>query len=134
MARRPREPSALLKTSATSTKSVMMSAVKNSEIAAAATMAMVMESSIVIRRAARFSAASLKIGQPPITMPRMPSRLMLVKRLPQIATNRKRGERHHGDASRPDPTKGVRRSQAPRLREDYRQAAARSKRRATFHT
>jgi hypothetical protein len=35
-------------------------------------MAMDIESSIVIRRASRFSNASLKIGQPPITRPTTP--------------------------------------------------------------
>jgi len=59
-----------------STNSVMMSAVKNSEIAAAAMMAMDIESSIVMRLAKRFSSASLKIGQPPMRRPATPIRLM----------------------------------------------------------
>ena len=53
----------------------MISAVKNSEMAAAATMAMDMESSIVIRLATRFSTASLKIGQQPIKRPPAPRML-----------------------------------------------------------
>jgi hypothetical protein len=46
--------------------------VKNCEMAAAATMAMDIESSMVIRRASRFSSASLKIGQPPIARATIP--------------------------------------------------------------
>jgi len=53
----------------------MTNAVKNSEIAAAAKMAIVMDSSMVIRRACRFSAASLKMGQPPTPRPIAPIRL-----------------------------------------------------------
>jgi hypothetical protein len=60
------------RTSAIRTKRVMISAVKKSEIAAAATIAIVIESSIVIRLARKFAAASLKIGQPPIRTPRIP--------------------------------------------------------------
>ena len=62
-------------TSATRTNSVMTRAVKNSPIAAAATIAMVIDSSIVMRRARRFSNASLKMGQPPTSKPTMPIRL-----------------------------------------------------------
>ena len=69
-------------TSATSTKSVMMRAVKNSEMAAAAIIAMLMDNSMVIRRAAMFSAASLKIGHPPIRTPATPIRLTRAKRFP----------------------------------------------------
>ena len=50
----------------------MIRAVKNSPIAAAATMAMVMESSIVMRRSRMFSKASLRMGQPPTTRPTTP--------------------------------------------------------------
>src|SRR3546814_4219483 len=46
-------------------------------MAAAATMAMDMESSIVIRLAATLSRASLKIGQPPIKSPATPITLTL---------------------------------------------------------
>ena len=52
-----------------------MSAVKNSEIAAAASSASDIESSIVIRRAAMFSMASLKIGHPPTRTPARPMTL-----------------------------------------------------------
>ena len=65
------------RTSATSTNNVMTRAVKNSPIAAKATIAMLMESSMVIRRATMFSAASLKIGQPPTITPRTPITLTL---------------------------------------------------------
>ena len=75
MAVRPRETVRFSNTSATSTKSVMTRAVKNWPMAAAATMAMTIESSMVIRRARIFSSASAKIGQPPITMPTSPMRL-----------------------------------------------------------
>ena len=73
---RPRETVMSSRTSATRTKRVMTSAVKNSPMPAAATMAMVMESSIVMRRARRFSKASFKIGQPPTTRAIAPIRLM----------------------------------------------------------
>jgi len=56
---------------------VMTRAVAYSEIAAAATIAIAIESSIVTRRAARFSALFLKIGHPPIATPAAPIRLML---------------------------------------------------------
>ncbi len=57
------------------TKSAMTRAVKNSEMAAAAIMAIDVDSSIIIRLANRFSTASLKIGQPPITRPATPMML-----------------------------------------------------------
>ena len=76
IARRPRETVRCSSTSAISTNKVMISAVKNSEIAAAARTAIDIESSIVIRRAAMFSIASLKIGQPPIRTPAKPMRLI----------------------------------------------------------
>ena len=57
----PRETVMPSSTSATSTKSAMTSAVKNSPIAAAATIAIVIDNSIVMRREIRFSNASLKI-------------------------------------------------------------------------
>lgn len=63
-------------TSATRTNKVMMRAVKNSPIAVAAMMAMLMDCSMVIRREAMFSAASLKIGQPPNRTPAKPMRLI----------------------------------------------------------
>ncbi len=63
-------------TSAISTNSVITRAVKNSEIAAAAMMAIDMESSMVIRLARRFSSASLKMGQPPTPKPITPMTLM----------------------------------------------------------
>ena len=50
----------------------MISAVKNWPIAAAATMAIVMESSIVMRRSRTFSNASLRMGQQPTRRPAMP--------------------------------------------------------------
>src|SRR5882757_1007721 len=55
----------------------MMSAVKYSEMAAAATIAMAIDSSIVIRFAAVLPAASLKIGHPPIRTPNAPTKLTL---------------------------------------------------------
>ena len=64
---RPRPTVRPSSTSATSTNRVMTSAVKNSPMAAPATMAMVIDSSIVMRRLMMFSTASLKIGQPPIS-------------------------------------------------------------------
>src|SRR5579864_3616723 len=67
MARRPRSTVSPSRISATSTNSVITSAVKNSPMTRAAASAMVIESSIVILRAARFSAASLKIGYPPMS-------------------------------------------------------------------
>ena len=69
-------------TSAINTNNVMMSAVKYSEIAAAATIAIAIDSSIDIRRAATCSNASSKIGQPPITRLAIPMTLMLRQRLP----------------------------------------------------
>jgi len=57
----------------------MMRTVKNWEMQAAARSAMLMDNSMVIRRATMFSAASLKIGQPPIRMPNTPTRLTLRK-------------------------------------------------------
>jgi hypothetical protein len=53
--------------------------VKNSEIAAAAIMAMDIESSMVMRFATRFSRASLKIGQPPMPKPARPKILTAAK-------------------------------------------------------
>ena len=55
----------------------MTSAVKNSEIAAAATMAMVMESSMVMRRARAFFAASFTMGHPPMRRPNTPIRFTI---------------------------------------------------------
>ncbi|MGO8920134.1 MAG: hypothetical protein ACLQJR_29905 [Stellaceae bacterium] len=72
MALRPRETVMPSRTSATSTNKVMTKAVKNSPIAAAATIAMLMDSSMVIRRSTMFSNASLQIGQPPISRPATP--------------------------------------------------------------
>ena len=66
-------------TSATSTNSVITSAVKNSEMAAAAMIAIDMDSSMVIRFATRFSRASLKMGQPPTNKPAAPITLMARK-------------------------------------------------------
>ena len=79
IARRPRDTVIPSSTSATRTNNVMMRAVKNGEIPAAAMIAMLMDNSMVIRRAAAFSAASLKIGQPPIKTPSTPIRLTLGK-------------------------------------------------------
>ena len=76
MARRPRDTVIPSSTSAISTNSVITSAVKNSVIAPAATMAIDMDSSMVMRLAIRFSTASLKIGQPPINSPPAPMTLM----------------------------------------------------------
>jgi hypothetical protein len=62
MARRPRptvNPSSI---SAARTNAVMTKAVKNSPIASAEARAMVIDSSIVIRRSTMFSNASLKMG------------------------------------------------------------------------
>jgi hypothetical protein len=61
-ARRPRETLMPSRTSATSTNSVMTRAVKNSPIAAAATIAMLMESSMVIRRATMFFGSPRRRG------------------------------------------------------------------------
>ena len=58
MARRPRPTVSASNSSATSTNSVMMSAVKISPIPSAATIAIAIESSIVIRRWTRSSNAS----------------------------------------------------------------------------
>ena len=68
----------------------MMSAVKKSEIAAAATIAMLMDNSIVIRRAATFSAASLKIGHPPIRTPSYADQADARERFPQVEPHRGR--------------------------------------------
>jgi hypothetical protein len=82
-------------TSATSTNSVITRAVKNSPIAAAATIAMLMESSMVIRRATMFSAASLKIGQPPTITP---DDAHTRKRLPETKPHHPRGQCDECDA------------------------------------
>ena len=55
--------------SAIRTKTVISRAVKNSPIAEAATRAMVMDSSMVMRPFNRSANASLKIGNPPIRIP-----------------------------------------------------------------
>jgi hypothetical protein len=55
--------------SAINTKTVISRAVKNSPMAEAATSAMVMESSMVMRPFKRSPIASLKIGNPPIRIP-----------------------------------------------------------------
>src|SRR4029077_1812745 len=75
MARRPRPTVIPSRISATSTKSVITSAVKNWPTTSAATRAMVIDSSMVIRRARRFSTASLKIGYPPISVAPRPMTL-----------------------------------------------------------
>jgi len=75
LALRPRPTVNPSSTSATRTKSVMTRAVKNSPIAAAAAMAIVIDSSIVMRRSTMFSKASFRIGQPPIRRPTMPMTL-----------------------------------------------------------
>ena len=62
MARLPRPTVMPSRISAISTKTVMSRAVKNSPMAEAATSAMVMESSMVIRRSNRSAMASLKMG------------------------------------------------------------------------
>ena len=51
---------------------MITSAVKNSPMASAATRAIVIESSMVIRRSRTFSHASWKIGQPPPIVPTKP--------------------------------------------------------------
>jgi len=61
MALRPRPTVSPSSTSATRTKSTITSAVKSSPITAAAPMAMVMDSSIVMRRSRRASRASRQI-------------------------------------------------------------------------
>ena len=55
--------------SAMSTNTVISRAVKNSPIAEAATKAMVMDNSMVIRPLNRSANASLKMGNPPIRIP-----------------------------------------------------------------
>src|SRR6266849_5470426 len=75
MARRPRPTVSPSRISATSTKSVITSAVKNWPTTSAATRAMVIDSYMVIRRARRFSTASLKIGYPPISVAPRPMTL-----------------------------------------------------------
>ena len=62
MARRPRPTVSPSRISAPSTNAVMTSAVRNSPMANAEASAMVIESSIVIRRSTTFSNASLKMG------------------------------------------------------------------------
>ena len=62
MARRPRPTVIPSKISAISTNTVISSAVKNSPMTEAATSAIVMESSIVMRRLRRSAIASLKDG------------------------------------------------------------------------
>lgn len=62
-------------TSATRTNKVMTSAVRNSPIAAAATMAIVIDSPMVMRRSTTFSKASLRIVLPPIRTPATPMML-----------------------------------------------------------
>src|SRR6266436_4133836 len=94
-------------TSATSTKSVMTRAVKNSPIAAAATIAMLMDSSMVIRRAAMFSAASLKIGQPPTVTPRTPRTLTLASGSHRRNPHRRRGQGDERDAGSLRPREGM---------------------------
>lgn len=51
-------------------------AVKNWPMIAAAAMAIVIDSSIVMRRSTMFSKASLRIGQPPINSPATPMTLI----------------------------------------------------------
>ena len=75
MARRPRPTVSPSSTSAARTKAVMIKAVRNSPMTSAATRAMVMESSIVIRRSRMLCQASRKIGQPPPIVPIKPIRL-----------------------------------------------------------
>ena len=69
MARLPRPTVMPSKISAISTNTVISSAVKNSPMAEAATSAMVIESSIVMRGCSRSATASLKMGYPPIRTP-----------------------------------------------------------------
>ena len=95
------------RTSAISTNSVITSAVKNSEMAAAATIAIDMDSSMVIRFATRFSRASLKMGQPPTNKPATPITLMARKRLPQAPPDGRRRHGHQCDAEHLLPLKGV---------------------------
>ena len=94
-------------TSATSTNSVMTSAVKNSEMAAAATMAIDMESSIVMRRARRFSNASL-IDRPAADREaRDPDHADRAQRLPQSKPDGSRRKRNHDNTYRFRPLEGV---------------------------
>jgi hypothetical protein len=76
IALRPRPTVRPSSTSATRTNKVMTKAVKNSPMAAAATMAIVIDSSIVMRRSTILSKASFRIGQPPIRRPTTPMTLI----------------------------------------------------------
>ena len=93
-------------TSATSTNKVMTSAVKNSPIAAAATIAIVIDSSMVMRRSTIFSKASLTIGQPPIANPRTPITLIR-ERLQDAEPHGRRSKADDGDANGFRPPEGV---------------------------
>ena len=75
MARRPRPTVSPSSTSAARTNVVIINAVTNSPMASAASSAIVIDSSIVIRRSRMFSHASWKIGQPPIRVPSSPNTL-----------------------------------------------------------
>lgn len=73
---RPRDTVKPSRTSATNTNKRMTRAVKYSEIAAAETMASVIDNSIVMRRARRLSNASLRIPKPENSSAAAPMMLM----------------------------------------------------------
>ena len=100
MARRPRATVRCSSSSATSTNSVTTSAVKNSEIAAAATMAMVIDSSIVMRRASRFEAAFRSDRPAGEDQRGHADEAERRQRLPHFEPHCRGRERRHGDTRR----------------------------------
>ena len=85
----------------------MIRAVKNWPIAAAATMAIVMESSIVMRRSRMFSKASLRMGQPPTSEARDADHAHRRERLPKLEPHRHCGKRDEGNAGRFGPVEAM---------------------------
>ena len=76
---------------------MITSAVEHSPIARAAPMAMVIDSSIVMRRSRREENASRKIGWPPTRIAAIPITLKCGKRLPDAEPDSAGGERHQAD-------------------------------------
>ena len=85
----------------------MIRAVKNWPIAAAATMAIVMESSIVMRRSRMFSKVSLRIGQPPTRRPTDADHAHCGERLPKLEPDCPRGERYEDYPGRFGPVEAM---------------------------